>query len=47
MSENPEKKQRKKDKPVPADAFNNQQLSIFQEFLANTSDEKKKIRKCF
>ena len=47
MSENPEKKQRKKDKPVPADAFNNQQLSIFQEFLANTSDEKRRLGNAF
>jgi len=30
-------------KPVPADAFANQQLSLFQNFLANTSDERQAL----
>ncbi len=41
MNEKAVKKPRGKTKPVPADAFNNKQLSLFQEFLANTSDEKR------
>jgi len=39
MSDKPIKKSRK-DKPLPADAFKNQQLNLFQEFLANSSEEK-------
>ena len=41
MDDTPKKKPRRKaDKPVPTGAFANQQLSLFQEFLANTADEK-------
>lgn len=41
VTELPKKKPRQKlPKPVPAGAFANQQLSLFQEFLANTTDEK-------
>lgn len=39
MSEKPVRKS-KKEKPLPPDAFNNQQLNLFQVFLANTSEEK-------
>jgi hypothetical protein len=41
MSEAIKKKPRRRVlKPVPAEAFKNQQLSLFQEFLANTDDER-------
>jgi len=34
------KKPRRTLKPIPADAFANQQLSLFQDFLVNTDDER-------
>jgi hypothetical protein len=41
MSEAVKKKPRRRTlKPVPVDAFNNRQLSLFQDFLANTADER-------
>ncbi|MEI6420581.1 MAG: replication protein [Lentisphaerota bacterium] len=44
MTDTPKKKPRRKvDKPIPTGAFANQQLSLFQEFLANTTDEKNEL----
>ena len=34
------KKPRRSLKPISADAFANQQLSLFQDFLVNTDDER-------